>query len=174
MIMPVPVKPLAACNALEMPKSVSITRPSWSNMMLGRFAREGRVMGEKPGAPPAFAALPLASVLPFDEPLQALHQSFDAATRAHRAATGHIRAAGVAELAAVRERSVALKALHHGSCRTGHGRRRGGKNGRRPPGAPTIGDACGRNLLRVGAGGPGRIRLQERSAAAGIPRMHME
>src|SRR3989442_8617586 len=28
---------LAACNALEMPKSVSITRPSWSNMMLTDF-----------------------------------------------------------------------------------------------------------------------------------------
>jgi hypothetical protein len=37
MIIPVAVNPVAACSAFEMPKSVSITRPSWSNMMLAGF-----------------------------------------------------------------------------------------------------------------------------------------
>src|SRR2546425_760118 len=37
MIMPVAVNPVAACSAFEMPKSVSITRPWWSNMMFAGF-----------------------------------------------------------------------------------------------------------------------------------------
>src|SRR3989454_260025 len=37
MIMPVAVKPVAACSAFEMPKSVSITLPWWSNMMFAGF-----------------------------------------------------------------------------------------------------------------------------------------
>src|SRR5438132_12837270 len=37
MIMPVAVKPVAAWSALEMPKSVNMARPSWSNMMLTDF-----------------------------------------------------------------------------------------------------------------------------------------
>jgi len=35
MIIPVAVRPVAAWSAFEIPKSVSITRPSWSNMMFG-------------------------------------------------------------------------------------------------------------------------------------------
>ena len=37
MIIPVAVKPVAAWSAFEIPKSVSITRPSWSNMMFAGF-----------------------------------------------------------------------------------------------------------------------------------------
>src|SRR5947199_1517215 len=37
MIIPVAVSPVAAWSALEIPKSVSITRPSWSNMMFAGF-----------------------------------------------------------------------------------------------------------------------------------------
>src|SRR2546422_7024389 len=37
MIIPVAVNPVAAWSAFEIPKSVSITRPSWSNMMFAGF-----------------------------------------------------------------------------------------------------------------------------------------
>jgi hypothetical protein len=72
---------------------------------------------EEHGAHAAFAEHALDLVLPFDEPLQALHEVLRAALPGtHGAAAGDVRAAGVAELAAVRQRSVALDAFH---CRSG-------------------------------------------------------
>ncbi len=93
------------------------------------FPLERQVMSEKDGAHSTFAHHALDSVLPLDEALEPLHQSFHAAARPHRATTGHIRATGIAELAAIRERGVALQAFHRGSSRTGHWYR-GGRSGK--------------------------------------------
>ena len=143
------------------------------------FPLERQIMSEKYRTHAPFADHALDSVFPLDEALEALHQPLDARTRAQCAATGHIRAAGVAELAAIRERSVAFEALHHGpSRRTSHWRRGGcdGKNGRRPPAAAAVGDGSGRILLRAGPGasGPGRIRLQAATVNDRMRRTHME
>src|SRR5439155_148899 len=150
-----------------------VHRDVWREHLDGDLAVEREIVREEDRTHAAFADRPVDAVLALDEALQPLHQAFGAAGCAQRAAAGHVGAARVAELAAVREWRVTLQAFHRRSGGSRHGRAREPRNELRLP-PDTRGEACGRALVAPGTTGPGRMRLQVRTPMAGICLMHME